>query len=400
MNLSDLNHRILRLHESPYKAVIACTGAGAGIQKTLWEIPGASDTIIDSVFPYHRFALSDFIGREPEKYCSEHTALWMATAAHRRATELVLRDGGDPTTVIGLALTAAVATNRPKKGNHQCFIAVRTAKGMATFNAVFEKGRRTREEEGALCDLLAVNALLVTAGIETSLPADLAGDYSGVVGDAIWTIDEDGDNLPRPKLVMGHLPPLADEVHDVFDRPLFTPDGKRAGVDAIDPNKHILFHGSFDPLHFGHELMARQAERMTGKEVVYCIASKHPDKGRLDDRELLRRAEQFRFRGPVLFIREAPLYVTKARLFPGVGMLIGADVALGIMNPKYYDGGEPARDASLRVMSDLGARFYVVGREIEGKFVTLDDLPIPASARDLFLPVSGRWDIRSRDLRK
>lgn len=393
MNLSDLHHRILKLHESPYKAVIACTGAGAGIQKALWEVPGSSRTIIDSVFPYHRLALADFIGREPAKFCSKDTALWMATAAHRRATELVLRDGGDPATVIGLSLTAAVATDRPKKGDHQCFIAVRTATGMATVSAVFEKGRRTRDEEGALCDILAVNALLASAGLE-----EVPCDYAGMACDEVWTTDEDGDNLYRPRLVPGPLAPLSETHGNVFAFPLFQPDGKRASSEDIDPSRHILFHGSFDPLHFGHELMALQAERMTGKEVVCAITATHPDKGRLGERELLRRAEQFRFRRSVLFMDSGALYVDKARMFPGVGMLIGADVALGILNPKYYGSPSKCMEA-LEELREHRARFYVVGREIAGKFVTLDDLPIPSHARDLFLPVSGRWDVRSRDLR-
>jgi hypothetical protein len=394
MHLSDLHHRILSLHESPYKAVIACTGAGAGIQKALWEVPGSSETIIDSVFPYHRLALTDFIGREPAKFCSQDTALWMATAAHRRATELVLRDGGDPATVIGLALTAAVATNRPKKGDHQCFIAVRTAKGMSTVSAVFEKGLRSREEEGALCDLLAVNVLLASAGLE-----QVSGSAAGILCDEIRTFDDDGDVLYRPKLVPSQLAPLAGTTHDIFDRPLFQPDGARMDVDALSPDRHILFHGSFDPWHFGHDLMAQQAERMTGKEVVCAITATHPDKGRLGEAELLRRAEQFRYRRPVLFMESGALYVDKARMFPGVGMLIGADVALGILNPKYYGSPSKCMEA-LEELRQHRARFYVVGREIEGKFVTLDDLPIPAAARELFLPVSGRWDVRSRDLRK
>ncbi len=394
MDLSDVHHRIQKLHESPYKAVIACTGAGAGIQRALWEVPGSSHTIIDALFPYHRLALSDFIGREPAKYCSRDTALWMATAAHRRATEVVLRDGGNPATAIGLALTAAVATDRPKKGDHQCFVAIRTTKGAWTVSAVFEKGARSREEEGALCDLLAINALLATAGLE-QLPCE----RSGIRCDEIRTVDDDGDNLYRPEIVPSRLSPLAESVRGVFDRPLFQPDGARQAADVIDPERHVLFHGSFDPLHFGHELMAMQAERMTGKEVVCAITATHPDKGRLGEGELLRRAEQFRFRRPVLFMESGALYVDKARMFPGVGMLIGADVALGILNAKYYGGSPSKCMEALDELRRTGSRFYVVGREIEGKFVTLDDLPIPSLARGLFLPVSGRWDVRSRDLR-
>jgi cytidylyltransferase-like protein len=386
-NEFDLIVRIL--HESPWKAVIACTGAGAGLQQLLWSVPDASKTVLDAVMPYDRFALADFIGREPEKYCSRDTALWMAAAAYRRAKELAIR-GGVTAPVMGLGLTAAVATSAQKKGDHRAFIAVKTPDRYSTVSVTLTKGKFDRVGEGSVCDLVALNTMLAAAGLHQVYMPDC-----GLASEEIVV----GTDAPDPFVVKPRVvEPLADHVTDVFDRPLFLPDGSRAGLDALDPDRHVLFWGSFRPLHHGHELMAAQTERMTGKKVLFAITGTHPEKGPIPESELLERAEQFRWSWPVLFTPDAALYVEKARKFPGLGMLIGADVALGILNPKYY-GGPDGCNAALDELSRLDARFYVVGREIEGKFVTLDDLPIPAERRELFLPVSGRWDVRSRDLR-
>ena len=386
---AELGLIIKKLHDSSWKTVIACTGAGAGLQNLLWSVPGASATILDAVMPYDRFALADFIGREPAKYCSRDTALWMAAAAYGRARELAIR-GGAKTPVLGLGLTAAVATGAEKRGDHRAFIAVKTADETATVSVTLTKGRLSRSDEGRVCDLMALDAMLAAIG----LPQVFLDDNGVTSREMVPNPDCPGTFLVAPRAVEK----FASGGSDVYAKPFFDPEGERTGADTIDPRRHILFWGSFDPLHFGHELMAAQTERMTGKKVVFAIAGSHPDKGAVPEDMLLRRAEQFRWRWPVVFAREASLYIEKARKFPAVGMLIGADVALGIMNPKYY-GGEQQCAAVLGELRTMQARFYVVGREIEGQFVTLDDLPIPQHLRDLFLPVSGRWDVRSRELR-
>lgn len=375
---------VRKLHESPWKAVIACTGAGAGLQQLLWGVPGASATVLDAVMPYDRFALADFIGHEPEKYCSRDTALWMAAAAYRRAYELGIRGGEAKPQVMGLGLTAAVATTAQKKGDHRLFVAVKTADQIVTVSATLTKGKLDRVGEGTACDLVALEAMLAAAGLsQVSMPS------CGLLSEEI-----DSGGFVTPRIVER----FERSDIDPFERPLFLPDGARAMLDALDPAKHILFPGSFAPLHFGHEAMAMQAERMSGKKVVFSITGTHPDKGVIPADELLRRAEQFRWSWPVAFTQGAALYVEKARMFPKFGFLIGVDAVLGILDPKYY-GGVNGRDAMLAELASLGTRYHVVGRQIGDRFVTLEDIDLPEYHAHLFKPVSGRWDVRSRDLR-
>lgn len=385
----EISHIVRSLHESRWKAVIACTGAGAGLQDLLWSVPGASATLLDSVMPYDRFALIDFIGREPEKYCSRDTALWMATAAYRRAKELSVRGGSDAP-VLGLGVTATVATGAAKKGDHRAFIAVKTADEIATVSVTLTKGRLDRVGEGRACDFVALDTMLAAIGLPQLLLRDLGLTSEEIVpGEGA-----DGFCIVAPR----DVDPLVSSADDIFAKPFFLPDGSRHGADALDAKTHLLFPGSFNPLHFGHEAMALQAERMTGKKVVFAITASHPDKGMLSEGEILRRAEQFRWSWPALFTEGGALYVEKARAFPGFGFLIGADAVLGILDPKYY-GGESGRDAVLAEMSALRTRFHVVGRQVGERFLTLDDIAIPDGFDRLFQPVSGRWDVRSRDLR-
>jgi len=378
--LAAMSDAIAELHRSPRKVVIATTGGGAGLQNQLWVPSGASATLLESSMPYDPQAMIDFIGHEPEKYCAEATALWMASAAHRRARELVLRGGGDARHAIGLGLTAALATDRARKGAERVFVATRAGTGMQAASLTFVKGQLDRQAQGALCDFLGIDAILHAAGIESPFPQEtLFGsadrEYAGI-----------------------RAIPSLDAGQPLHERPLFLPDGSRGERKDLDSAKHILYPGSFDPLHFGHEQSAAQAERMTGKQVVYAITNTHPDKGLIPDHVLLRRAEQFRWRAPVLFTAAEQYYISKARAFPGFGMLVGTDAVLGMLNPRYY-GSDATRDEILREMLRLGTRFYVAGREVDGRFMTLEDIPIPAGFEKLFVPLSGRWDVRSRDLR-
>src|SRR5512144_2507222 len=144
MFVSNLDSRLASavraLHESPLQLVIAATGVGAGIQNILWSVPGSSATILDAILPYDHLALQDFIGRKPKKSVSEETALSMASAAHRRCCELVLRKGGDIKNAAGLGVTGAVETVRERRGADEVCIAVPTSDRMGVATVKFEKG--------------------------------------------------------------------------------------------------------------------------------------------------------------------------------------------------------------------------------------------------------------------
>ena len=117
--MAEIRELVEAVHASPTRAVIAVAGAGSQALAWLLAIPGASRTLLEAVVPYERQALIGFLGHEPEQFVSTQTATELAGAAYRRA--LRLREDQSP--ALGLACTASLATNRPKRGEHRGCIA-------------------------------------------------------------------------------------------------------------------------------------------------------------------------------------------------------------------------------------------------------------------------------------
>src|SRR5436190_16238720 len=80
---------IAALHDAPYQYVAAVTGGGAQALALLFNVPGASRTVLETLVPYHPRSLEQFLGREPDQSCSAETSRLMAQAAFQRAHELV-----------------------------------------------------------------------------------------------------------------------------------------------------------------------------------------------------------------------------------------------------------------------------------------------------------------------
>ena len=124
--------------------------------------------------------------------------------------------------------------------------------------------------------------------------------------------------------------------------------------------------------------------------------SPHPRHPLLEAR---RRAHQFAGRGSIALTR-APLFVEKARLFPGSTFIIGADTAARLLDPRFYPDADGVSGA-LDELAGLGARFVVAGRSRSGgDFVTLGDLTIPAAHKEMFTGIDFRLDVSSTELRE
>ena len=171
-------------------------------------------------------------------------------------------------------------------------------------------------------------------------------------------------------------------------------------VDGALPGVALL-PGSFNPLHRGHEELARVAADRSGREVVFELSVVNVDKPPLTRAEVGRRVIQFAPRWRVLLTR-APRFVEKARLFPGTVFVVGWDTAVRLVQPRYYDDSEAAMRAALEEMRDLGTRFLVAGRAADGSFHTLADAPPPAPYASMFEAIPEelfREDVSSTELR-
>jgi nicotinamide mononucleotide (NMN) deamidase PncC len=375
-----MNTELVRqIHGSGRRLAIAVTGAGSGVIAALLRVPGASRTLVEAVVPYGAEALAEFLGRMPDHACSPETATALAVRARERVVAL---SGATAAPRVGLGVTATVATDRPKRGDHRGHLAVATDAGIEVVSIVLEKGARDRAAEE---DLFADAALLVLAhGCGVDAP-----DVASVLGA--------GDRLTREARPLDD--PVADLVAGSVARATVRPDG-RVALDA--PRPAGLLPGSFNPLHEGHRALARIASGILGGPVAFELSVVNADKPPLGADEVRRRLAQFRGEATVELTR-APTFREKARLFPGASFVVGVDTAERVLHPRYYEGGEAGMHAALDEIGRAGCRFLVAGRvDPEGRFATVSGLDVPAPFTRLFVEIPEarfRHDVSSSALR-
>ncbi|MEC8923536.1 MAG: CinA family protein [Actinomycetota bacterium] len=131
------------IHDAPLVIVMAVTGGGVGSISDLLSVPGASRTILEATVPYAASALSDLLGYSPEQAVAGDTANAMAEACFERAKRLA--EEGTP--IAGVACTAALVTDRQRRGDNRAHIAVATLEGVTSSNVALDKGLHDRATE-------------------------------------------------------------------------------------------------------------------------------------------------------------------------------------------------------------------------------------------------------------
>jgi hypothetical protein len=353
---------ITSIHQTPHRLVFEFAGAGSLALFWLHSVPGSSRTVLEATDRYAAASLADLIGVTPEKFVSAATARAMAEAAYRRA--LRLTDGAAP--CLGVACTAAIATDRVKRGDHGCSVAVYDGATLRVSRLTLAKGARDRAGEEALISLLIIRAIAEACGVA---PPALALEPSE-------TVEVEEEASPDPLMLL-----LNGDIAAVFV-------GKDGRICRECAPPAALLSGSFNPLHAGHEYLAQAAAVVLDTPVTFELPVLNADKPPLRYIELERRLDQFRGRYPVVLTR-TPLFVQKADLFPGCTFVIGYDTALRIIDPRYYDG-EAGRDAAFARIAAQRCTFLVAGRVRDGIFRTLADIDMPPALRPLFRELPER----------
>ena len=374
---------ITALHSSGRKAALAITGGGSGAVGELLRVPGGSRLLIEAQVPYDAQALTAFLGFAPAQACSADTAIAMAATARARAARLVPSTGvGAGTDLVGLGATAALMSDRPRKGEHRFHIAFANAAGIAHCTCVMAKGRRDRAAEEDLVSRAVVLWLARACEIAAPSPRSLLDadeHYAETVAAAADTIDQ---------LLAGEL-----------DRATVQPDGQ---MMLSAPQPFVLFPGSFNPMHEGHVLLARVAEELRQQPLAFEISVTNVDKPPLPGETVRHRLSQFAWKSPVELTR-APTFLEKSRLFPSTTFVIGADTAERLVAPKYYGDDEVRMHVALEEIANSGGSFLVAVRiDAVGRVRALNDIPVPRRYADLFTEIPEhrfRVDTSSSEIR-
>src|SRR5262249_47049430 len=156
---------ISALHASGRKAELAITGGGSGAIGELLRVPGGSRLLIEAQVPYDERALAAFLGFAPAQACSADTAIAMAKTARVRAAKLVPASAD----LVGLGATAALISDRPRRGEHRFHIAFANSRGITHCTCVMAKGRRDRAAEEDLVSRAIV--LWLARGCQIAAPS-------------------------------------------------------------------------------------------------------------------------------------------------------------------------------------------------------------------------------------
>lgn len=162
---TDASRRALveAIHGNDTRLVLALAGGGNAVITDLLDVPGASRTVLEVRVPYARAALDDLVAGDrsvatTDGAVSQPMAEAMARACRARAQSLV-----DDDRVIGVACTAALATDRHKRGDHRAHIAIAGSDGVRHELVELVKGGLDRRGE----DRVVADAVLAAIASAT-----------------------------------------------------------------------------------------------------------------------------------------------------------------------------------------------------------------------------------------
>src|SRR5688572_3005332 len=287
---SKIQNCVEAIHATPPQVVIEFTGAGSQALAWLHSVGGSSRTVLEATDRYASASLTGLIGFTPAQFTSPEVARAMATKAFIRASHLA--PPGIP--VAGIGCTAAIATDRAKRGDHRACVALCTAEGVISYSLTLTKGARSRQEEEETVSLMILRAVAQGCGL-TELP-----EVPLQAGEQVEEQKEETGLLER--VVSGEFNFVV-----AWSDGRLTPGERLPGI--------ALLSGSFNPLHDGHRHMAEVAARKLGQPVYFELPLVNADKAAIDPAEARRRVEQFAGQAPILLSR-APLFSEKAQFYP------------------------------------------------------------------------------------
>ena len=332
---------IKKVHSSPYRFVLVSSGGGTNAISEILKVPGASTSVLEAYVPYAKESLDYYLLKQPDHYCSLDTTLSMAAKAYSAAKKI--DPDTNPKYLLGIAVTASLATNYSKKGEHKFFIAIQTYKYSSSFSYSFIKGELTREEEEQVVTDHIINAIAQSCEVQSKI----ISENSSLV---VKTVEAQKNWV---KLV----------------------DNKINFVSSSNRIPELIFPGSFNPFHSGHQSMSELAEKKTGLGLAYEICIQNADKPPLSYHEIEKTLNQFNH-GHEWVLTKAGKFTDKAELFPNSVFIIGSDTLTRILDEKFYLNRQDMLN-QLDLFNSHNINFLVFGRKIRNSFISLESVSIP-----------------------
>ncbi len=167
----NLHALIGRIHAAPPRIVYAFAGAGSLALWWLHGVAGSSRTLLEAIDCYAPRSLEALLGTPPTQAVSAEVAREMAVRAYARAA--LLTDRGGP--LLGVGCTAALATDRERRGADRCCLAIFGPDGARGYALTMSKGR-VREQQEELVSRLIISALAVACGLRDDVWLSLRSD--------------------------------------------------------------------------------------------------------------------------------------------------------------------------------------------------------------------------------
>lgn len=312
------------------KIGLAITGGGTTAIGKLLENGGASKWLHEVVVPYSRESMIDYLGFEPEQYCSEETARAMAMQAFLR-TKTAKHDAYLPKGV-GYGFTSSLVTEGQRADRvNICYGAIQSSSSTYVFHkfctTINFLDRNVPTQNNRLSQEKQV-ADLITYFINEEL-----NGHIGTAGEMKWATGywlDDGDAYQK-----------------------FTNKVTR-----------LLFPGAFNPLHDGHIEMAKIAYEKYNIPVTFELCVNNIAKLRLDYVDLEKRISQFAkytkeswFNGVLVSAR--PLFIDKLKSAEKPIFIVGGDTFNRICDPKF---NKIPLDETASLYYNAGAKFMVFAR--------------------------------------